>query len=123
MWLWVSAASAVVVVAASAARDLNSGFGNGGAVRTAIGEKTVAYGLVRQPDGKLVVAGDGSTKSDYKIALVRYDESGHLDRSFGNGGAVTTAIGAQATARALLLEPDGKLVVAGDGGSDTEYKM
>src|SRR5438309_710431 len=38
---------------------------------------------------------------------------GMLDPSFGSGGIVTTAIGKNSLAEALVLQPDGKLVAAG----------
>ena len=82
MSLWVMVA-AVVAVAASAAGDLCTGFGNGGTVATAIGPDAwaEASALVLQPDGKLVAAGDSrSNGSNPKFALARYDKNGHLDK-------------------------------------------
>ena len=64
-----------------------------------------------QPDGKLVAGGG----ADYGFAIVRYNADGGLDVTFGPGGIVRTyksnVIG---SVKALLLEPDGKLLVAGN---------
>ena len=38
---------------------------------------------------------------------------GDLDPTFGTGGVVETAIGSAASARAMVLQPDGKIVLAG----------
>jgi uncharacterized delta-60 repeat protein len=94
---------------------LDRSFGRGGTITTAIGKhQSLASALVLQPDGKLVAAGEAPLGSHARFALARYDANGRLDRSFGNGGTVTTAIGrAPAEARALVLQPDGKLVAAG----------
>src|SRR6266545_3091173 len=112
--------------------SLDTSFGAGGKVTTPIG---AANALVLQPDGKLVAAGSNYiSPSDF--VLVRYNPNGSLDTSFGVGGKVTTAIGDGADRRharafALALQPDGKLVAAGepdftlvryrDGSLDTSF--
>src|SRR2546422_580083 len=75
MSLWVVVA-AVVAVAASAAGDLDTGFGHRGTVTTSIGNYSRASALVLQPDGKLVAAGSSGADS---FALARYDKNGRLD--------------------------------------------
>ena len=102
--------------------SLDSGFGSGGVVTTAIGSGwDVAYALVLQPDGKLVAAGDSDNGSNHDFALARYNPNGTLDSGFGSGGVVTTAIGSGwATAYALALQPDGRLVAAGKGWDGTK---
>jgi uncharacterized delta-60 repeat protein len=78
-----------------------------------------AAALVRQPDGKLVIAGLAQrSQPPYDatdILIARYDASGALDPSFGSGGTVHTSLGVfdRANAPALVLQPDGKLVAAG----------
>ena len=49
--------------------------------------------------------------SRQRSALVRYNDDGSLDTSFGDGGRVITNIGGEVT-----IQPDGKIVVAGDRG-------
>ena len=90
--------------------SLDTSFGVGGRVTTAIESASEAHALALQPDGKLVAAGKGGNH----FALVRYNPNGSLDTSFGSGGVVTTAIGAYGDgAFALALQPNGKLVAAG----------
>ncbi len=70
--------------------------------------------LTLQPDGKLIVAGDGLVGRKFAFALVRYLPDGRLDATFGLGGTVKTDFpGSFASARALAVQPDGKLVAAG----------
>ncbi len=66
-----------------------------------------------QSDGKLVAAGN-SYQGLYKvIAIGRFDED-MPDLSFGNNGIVTTFIdSAHTTANAVVIQQDGKIVVAG----------
>jgi len=69
--------------------------------------------LVRQPDGKLLVAGYVNTGSETDIALVRYTASGTLDTSFDGDGRVVTDISGDDVAQAIVLQGDGQILVAG----------
>src|SRR5207249_2855146 len=96
-------------VAAAGHGSLDPSFGKGGVVTTAIGRSSEADALVIQPDGKLVVAGETANGTTCAFALVRYDEDGTLDPTFGKGGKVTTeGLYGCSGANALVLQPDGK---------------
>jgi uncharacterized delta-60 repeat protein len=114
------------VVRFTAEGVLDPTFGGGdGIVTTSIGLDTAAdtaAAVVIQPDGSIVVAGNTTlTATGQDFALARYTSAGVLDISFGGGdGIVTTAVSAASgfdTARAILLQPDGRIVVAGQAGS------
>jgi uncharacterized delta-60 repeat protein len=71
-----------------------------------------------QPDGRIIVAGfaqlPGNGGNPRVFALARYRSDGNPDTSFGNGGALTTSFGGNfAAASAVMVQPDGKIVVAG----------
>ena len=107
--------------------SLDTSFGTGGKVATPISSiDDEVSALVLQPDGKLVAAGYTDKGSNITFALVRYDADGSLDTSFGTGGKVTTPIGSiDDEAFALVLQPDGKLVVAGytSSASNTAFAL
>jgi uncharacterized delta-60 repeat protein len=68
-----------------------------------------------QSDDRIVVAGvvQGTTNSD--IGLDRLDPDGTLDTSFGSNGVVVTSSSPSASyARSVMIQADGKIVVAGD---------
>jgi uncharacterized delta-60 repeat protein len=70
-----------------------------------------------QPDGKIVVAGDAGSSL---FALVRYNANGDLDASFDGDGMVTTPVGSSlGGGKAVVIQPDGKIVVAGSGSDST----
>ncbi|HSD03595.1 MAG TPA: Calx-beta domain-containing protein, partial [Gaiellales bacterium] len=100
----------------------NSAFGTSGIVTTDIrGQGDQANAVAVQPDGKILVAGFATSASgiDSDFALVRYNADGTLDQSFGTGGIVTTDLGTRSDdARALAIQPDGKIVLAGSAGED-----
>ena len=94
----------------------DAGFGSGGITRTSVGPSDdIANAMVRQPDGRIVVAGSTyATGGQRDFALARYTSAGVLDSSFGTGGIVTTAVGpSDDYAYALILMPWGRLVAAG----------
>ena len=89
---------------------LDPTFGLGGKVTTDFGSLTsAAYGVALQRDGKIVVAG----LAGGDIALARYEPDGSLDGSFGESGKVLTDLGVYSAAFRIVLQPDGKIVVAG----------
>ena len=100
----------------------NPGFGTGGIVKKDFfGSGDVANAVAVQPDGKILVAGFAVRPPgiDSDFALVRYNPDGALDTSFGTGGVVTTDVGTTSDdARTLVIQPDGRIVLAGTAGED-----
>ena len=94
---------------------LDTTFDTDGKVLTDFGNSDdLAQAIAVQPDGKILVAGLGSDKSGGDgMALVRYNSDGSLDLGFGTNGIVATFTGTGASADALALQADGKIVVAG----------
>lgn len=101
----------------TATGTLDRTFGTGGEVATKVrgGDDDVANGLVIQPDGKIVAVGSAQNNDTQQtdFALARYTAAGALDATFGAGGKVTTSFPSASGASAVLLQPDGRLVVAG----------
>ena len=105
--------------------QLDPGFGVGGIVTTMAGsESSVAYGLALDATGAVYLGGGANNGAADAFAVVKYTDRGVVDASFGSGGVVRTEFGAAgATGSAVVLLPDGKLLLAGynDGTlEDTE---
>jgi uncharacterized delta-60 repeat protein len=104
--------------------SLDSSFGNGGQVTTDFfGFYDQADAVAIQPDGRIVAAGSAQKNLSFDsadFALARYNADGSLDSSFGVNGEVTTDLfGANDRARALVFQPDGRIVLAGSGDHPT----
>jgi uncharacterized delta-60 repeat protein len=91
-------------------------FGEGGAASSP-GFITEAD-LAIQPDGKILVAGTVFGQSTTMLGVVRYQADGTLDATFGDHGVAASGIGPSNDARALLLQPDGTILVGGSGQPD-----
>src|SRR5262245_55648148 len=104
--------------------SLDETFGVGGRVTTDFGQTAAVFDLVLQPDGKLVAVGGRPLAASTGVedfVLARYHADGALDDTFGMGGRVATDFswGSFDRAHAALLQPDGRLVVAGLVASPT----
>jgi uncharacterized delta-60 repeat protein len=101
--------------------SLDSRFGEGGTMdpTSASGGRLVAVNqLTRQPDGKVLLAGNRTSD----LVVARLTGAGALDPGFGHEGVVTSkadtfnsgeGFGQNGDAKAVLVRPDGRLVVVG----------
>lgn len=69
--------------------------------------------LAVQPDGKIVAVGLAQGLLCFDFGLARYNPDGSLDISFGDEGVMQTNIIYCDEARAVTLQPDGKIIITG----------
>lgn len=118
----------------------DSSFGGDGIARLKQTELGSINGLAIQSDGKIVVTGPLWNGSNNDFGIVRYNTNGYLDSTFGTNGIVKTDFGStEDDAKAIVIQADGKIAVAGlsrelsnttflivryntDGSIDTAYK-
>lgn len=75
-----------------------------------------------QNDGKIVLAGSSYNGNNYDFALSRYNSDGSLDTSFDSDGKLTTALGASDDyAESVVMQNDGKILVAGGSNSGSNW--
>ena len=74
----------------------------------------IAMGVAVQPDGRIVAAGFGNNGTGNNFAVTRMNANGSPDTSFGSNGKLLTGIGTSGDlANAVVIQSDGKIVVAG----------
>jgi len=97
---------------------LDPTFGGDGKVLTDLSAGAdVANDVAIQSDGKIVTAGRAGGNGG-QIALVRYLSDGTRDPSFDGDGKLLIDVTARAdAAESLVIQPDGKIVIAGYAGS------
>jgi uncharacterized delta-60 repeat protein len=110
--LWLAAAPA-------SGAGLDPSFGRGGLTSVfALPDRTQlhqATDVAVQPDGKIVATAEsiGGQFGDRVWTVVRFLPDGRLDPAFGSGGGTSIRLGAANEARAVALQPDGKILVTG----------
>jgi len=93
---------------------LDTTFGTGGKVITIVRDGSKASSVTIQTDGKIVVAGESVSGTNYDFAVVRYNTNGTLDATFGTGGKVIIDIGSDHDyAYAVVTQDDGKIIAIG----------
>jgi uncharacterized delta-60 repeat protein len=112
--------------------SLDASFGTAGTVTTGFGPSgATLLGVALAADGKIVAAGYavGATGS-LDFMLARYGPDGTLDPVFGvDGTLMTDFAGGSDFAVAVVIQPGGKIVVAGGGsapgatGGDSDFAL
>jgi len=103
--------------------SLDSVFGFGGIVKTSLrcGDQHTSAIAIQQ-DGKIVVAGSTNNGTANDFAVIRYNENGRLDPSFGKGGiAITSISDGDDNASGVAIQTDGKIVVAGSSNNGSNF--
>ncbi len=94
---------------------LDPSFGVSGIVSTPVGTGSArVYALAVQSDNKILAAGLSQAAFVYDAVLARYLPNGELDSTFGTGGKVVLDVGPYDEFVAVFLQPDNKILVAGN---------
>ncbi|MBD9360635.1 DUF4347 domain-containing protein [Methylomonas fluvii] len=109
----------VALVQYNADGTLDTSFGNGtGKAVSGLSGSDDGYSFAVQSDGKILVAGSYSNN----FMLMRFNSNGVIDTSFGSSGVINTDFsGGNDVARSMVLQSDGKIVVAGQAFNSTTY--
>lgn len=94
---------------------LDSTFGNNGIITTNISEYgETGHSLALQSDNKIVVAGEVTIGgNDIQAVVIRYDENGSLDNTFGASGLFMYDGVGEDKAYSIAIQADDKIVVTG----------
>jgi len=114
--------------------DLDTSFGKTGTVKTGFGGgRAISFASAVQSDGKLILAGFGNPRGSLlggpggDFLLARFETNNTLDHSFGNEGIVITRVSTNIQSifsseiKAVLIQPDGKIVAGGYSFPNTNY--
>lgn len=107
----ISGAQNIAVAEYNSDGTLNNSFATSGVLTTsATGTPAAANCVTVDGSGNIVIGGnDGSNN----LLLIRLTSAGAFDSTFGTGGIKTFTIGAAAPAKAITIDANGKILVAG----------
>ena len=74
----------------------------------------VASDVVVLSDGSFVIAGTIQINNKGALFVAKFTNTCSFDATFGNNGVATYSAGDGTSARALTVQPDGKIIVVGD---------
>jgi uncharacterized delta-60 repeat protein len=111
-----------VAVRLNANGTLDNSFGTAGI--STLSPAGGAWGLALQGDGKLILAGQADFNNPQvagaqQFMAARLTASGGLDATYGHGGIVAIPVGATALGYGIVLQGDGKAVLAGPAFTTT----
>ncbi|HYV94916.1 MAG TPA: T9SS type A sorting domain-containing protein [Chitinophagales bacterium] len=117
----------IAVVRYQADGSLDNTFGTNGIVTTDFsGTDDAGYAVAVASDGKILVAGSTKIGGANSFALLRYNTNGTLDNTFNTNGSVTASFGGDDVAYGMVLQSDGKAVLAGTsitGGGNGQFAL
>ncbi len=95
--------------------SVDNSFGTSGLVTSDIdGQSNTINDIYVQPDGKLVFAGVQGLNANAGFLVGRFDSTGLWDTGFGTYGYVTTNFDvSRDEAKAVVMQPDGRIVAGG----------
>ena len=92
--------------------DVDTSFDGNGKKTINFGGTDAANAVLVQPNGRIVVAGDGGAPGIFCVARLR--ANGAFDTTFGSGGRRTIDFGGDSgSLRGAALQADGKILLAG----------
>jgi uncharacterized delta-60 repeat protein len=92
---------------------------NGIASVDVAGGADIGWGMALQRNGKILIAGQGFDGAANAFVAVRLNDNGTRDASFGtNGVQVIDASPTSDFGRAVAVQPDGRIVIAGTAGTN-----
>ncbi len=107
--------------------DLDQTFGSSGIVTTNVGINSDGRGIAIQANGKILIGANLNDSLGGNFALLRYNDDGSLDNSFGNNGIITKAIGSGGHnfCSSIALQNDQKILTLGysHNGSDKDFTL
>jgi len=117
----ITAANLLGVARFDTSGSIDTMFGNGGIALMSGQNAQTDFGgpatVLVQHDGRIIESAQGGTGIGAffsgAFAVARFTSNGNVDSSFGTDGLAETPLAASSLAYAALLQPDGKIVVAG----------
>ena len=102
------------VIRYSSTGTIDSSFGTNGVATTSFDSGSTDYCTTMAVyNNKILLGGSTNANDTSAFALAQFNMDGTLDNSFGKNGKTTTTFVSKTSAAALVVQSDGKIVMAG----------
>lgn len=92
--------------------------------RDFFGQNDIARGIVSLPDGTILVGGNASETGNADFVIVKLSATGVADVNFGSSGIARADFGgATESMFTMAVQPDGKILAGGQGGTTFDWAM
>ena len=98
-------------------------FGTGGLVTADFGGDDIGLSAALAPGGKIVVVGTSVVGLASYIVVLRRNADGSQDNTFNGNGRVLLDYGGANDGRAVAVQPDGKIIVAGSANPNGDMAV
>jgi uncharacterized delta-60 repeat protein len=102
---------------------LDKTFSGDGKQTVNFGGEDIGMAGAPAPNGKIVIAGTSSTTSAFRMAVARLNPDGTMDATFSGDGKRTVAAGDMAGANDVVVQGDGKIILAGCSSSGPDMNF
>jgi uncharacterized delta-60 repeat protein len=92
---------------------LDPTFGKSGIVITSFSSRVGKLDLVLQSDEKIILVGSSEIDNAHHFTVIRFNNNGVIDQSFGSNGSTRTKIGNYSEAHGVAMDSNGNIIVAG----------
>lgn len=96
--------------------EIDTTFGSAGKVVADFGGAATGNAMALQVDGKIVVIG---SVTNTHLGLIRLNTDGSFDATFDSDGTALMSSFTMPNARAIVIQPDGKILAGGSASSST----
>ena len=99
---------------------LDNTFGTNGVSVFPVSDRFVNWGMTLLPDGKILMSGVNFLPGNAgDMAVFRFKANGSFDETWGTNGMVTVSFGNYDEANNILVQPNGKILLFGEGERGT----
>ncbi len=109
------------IATAAAPGDLDTSFSGDGKQTLNFGGQDRGTHVAITPDGRIVVVGSTDAVGGGDFAVGRFTSDGTPDATFGSGGKVTLGTAAADTGGGVVVLPDERIVVSGQGYATQDF--
>lgn len=103
-----------VLIGLNSSGELNDNFGNKGIAAIKLNDNASIAAMALTGNEKIIAAGGVGSEGNSNFFLIRFNQHGKVDSSFGVNGIVNSDLGFSDQITSIAIQPDEKIIAAGN---------